>query len=185
MYDSHCPICSKRCILTRSGRTSDCAWFRRERPVSRWQSAVRKPIHEAATWREQSTEHNARIVGELAITDCRKTKGRGRLGASFRRRNRLRLRLRLRSRFEGNFQRSFDTSFRLSFEASDVRSDALSDETSDARSDEASFEMSDGRSDEVSFRVCVLRYFPANSEASFPTSFQGSFQRDFRLPIVE
>jgi hypothetical protein len=36
--------------------------------------------------------------------------------------------------------------------------------------------MSDGRSDEVSFRVSILRYFPANSDTSFLTSLQGSFE---------
>jgi hypothetical protein len=87
--------------------------------------------------------------------------------------------------FELSFQRSFDASFRLNFAASHVRSDALSFEMSNARSDEASFEMSDGRSSEVSFRVCFLRYFPANSETSYPASFQGSFQRKHRFPIVE
>ena len=78
--------------------------------------------------------------------------------------------------FELSFQKSFDASSRPSFEASDERSDALSFETSDARSDEASFQMSDGRSCEVSFRVCFLRYFPANSETSFPASSRRSFE---------
>jgi hypothetical protein len=84
-----------------------------------------------------------------------------------------------------SFQTSFAASFRLSFEASGVRSDALSFEMSNARSDEASFEMSDGRSDEVSFQVSILLCSPANSEASFLASFQGRFQRNLRLPIVE
>jgi hypothetical protein len=79
--------------------------------------------------------------------------------------------------FESSLQKSFDASFRPSFESSDARSDALSLEASDARSDVTSIEMSDGRSDEVSFRVSVLRHFPANSETSYPTSFQGSIQR--------
>jgi hypothetical protein len=74
--------------------------------------------------------------------------------------------------FELSFQRSFDASFRWSFEESDERSNTLSFEMSDARSDEASFELSDGRSYEVSFRVCFLRYFLANSDASFPKSFE-------------
>ena len=59
---------------------------------------------------------------------------------------------------------------------SDVRSDALSDEAGDARCDVTSIEMSNGMSDEVSFRVSLLRYFPANSEASLLTSFEASFQ---------
>ena len=78
--------------------------------------------------------------------------------------------------FELSFQRSFDASFRRSFESSDERSNALSFETSDARSNVTSFEMSYGRSYEVSSRVSVPGYFPANSETSFLTSLQGSFE---------
>jgi hypothetical protein len=37
--------------------------------------------------------------------------------------------------------------------------------------------MSDGRSDEVSFRVSIPRHFPANSETSLLTSFQGRFAK--------
>ena len=115
----------------------------------------------------------------------RKTAYRVRLGASLRRRNRQRLRLRLRSRFEGSFEKSFDASFRPSFAASDARSNALSFETSDARCDVTSFELSNGRCYEVRFRVCILRYFPANSEASFLASFQGSFPERGNTALTE
>ena len=117
------------------------------------------------------------LPASWATMERRETKGRGRpLGSflvSFRRSHETSFEM----SFELSFQRSFDASFRRSFEASDDRSDALSFEMSDARSDEASSEMSDGRSYEVSFRVSFLRCFPANSETSFPTSFQGSIQR--------
>jgi len=115
-----------------------------------------------------------------------KTKGRGRLGASLQRSVRRSHETSLEMSFELSFQRSFDASFRRDFEASDVRSNALSFETSDVRSDVTSIEMSDGRSDEVSFRVSVLPCFPANSETSFLTSFQGCFHarlcREFPVP---
>lgn len=78
-------------------------------------------------------------------------------------------------------------SSRLSFELSDESSDALSFEKTDARSDEASFEMSHRRSYEVSFRVSVLRCFPANSETSFLTSLDSSFEpraSGFELPVT-
>jgi hypothetical protein len=79
--------------------------------------------------------------------------------------------------FELSFQTGFDESFGLSSEASDERSNALSFETSDARRDVTSMAVSDGRSDELSFQVSVLRCFPANSEAGFLTSLQGSSWR--------
>jgi len=86
-----------------------------------------------------------------------------------------------------SFQTSLDASLRRSFEASDESGDALSFEMTDARSDEASFEMSDGRSYEVSLRVSVLRCFPANSETSFLTGLDSSFEprvSGFELPVT-
>jgi hypothetical protein len=115
----------------------------------------------------------------------RKTAYRGRLGASLGRRSRLRLRLRLRSEFEGSFAASIEVRNELSFEASDERSGALSFETSDARSDVTSTEISDGGSDEVDLQVGVPRCSPANSEASFLTSYRGSFSRDSHSQVDE
>ena len=95
--------------------------------------------------------------------------------------------MRLRSRFAESIEVKVEVKDERSFEASDARSNAPSLETSDEKSDVTSTEMSNGRSDEVSLRVSVLRYFPANSEANFLTSFQGSLRGilDCRLSIVD
>ena len=85
-----------------------------------------------------------------AITDCRRTKGRGRLGASFQRSSRRSYERSFEASLDLSFQASFALSFRRSFEASDERSDATSFETSHALSDETSFDLSFRSSSETS-----------------------------------
>jgi len=145
----------QRCAVSRQ--------FAGQARCTRWQS--RRP---------RLADLTLALPASWAIIDLRETKGRGRPLRSFRVSFRRSHETSFEMSFEWSFQRSFDASFRRSFELSDAGSDALSFEVSDARSDEASSEMSDGRSCEVSFRVCFLRYFPTNSEASFPASFVGS-----------